>query len=197
MDLIPLFAFCITMIVTPGPNNLMLTTSGLNHGIIKTLPHWLGISLGFPFLVIAIGLGLGTVFQAYPIIHPFFKIGGASYLLYLAWKIATTPPPKINTSARKPFSFLEAALFQWINPKGWVMGIGAISTFARTEHITADTLIIASAYAVGACLCLGWVVLGQYVQTLIKNPKHITWLNRTLAALLALSIIPVLLTQIT
>src|SRR5262245_46020938 len=123
-----LFAFVTS--VTPGPNNMMLLASGVNFSVRRSLPHMLGISLGFMVLVMAVGLGLSQVFQQVPVLYTLLRYIGAAYLLYLAWKIAGSGAPDADSAEKraKPFTFLQAAAFQWVNPKAWVMAIGAITT---------------------------------------------------------------------
>ncbi|MFM8614006.1 MAG: LysE family translocator, partial [Alphaproteobacteria bacterium] len=115
-----LIGFALTTSCTPGPNNAMLTASGANFGFRRAVPHMLGIILGFPAMVLAIGLGLGTVFTALPWLHLALKYVGAAYMLYLAWRIATAGRGK-GAGAAKPIGFFEAAGFQWVNPKAWIM----------------------------------------------------------------------------
>ncbi len=120
-----LFAFVSS--ITPGPNNTMLLSSGVNFGFNRTVPHMLGISCGFAVMVLAVGLGLGAVFKAYPLLYTVLRYAGAAYLLYLAYKIATSGPVRDTGGQEgRPMSFLAAAAFQWVNPKAWVMAIGAI-----------------------------------------------------------------------
>ena len=139
-----LLGFTFATSVTPGPNNAMLTASGANFGFRRAVPHMLGIILGFPAMVLAIGLGLGTVFSALPWLHLALKYVGAAYMLYLAWRIATAERGK-GAAAAKPISFFEAAGFQWVNPKAWIMGVGALAAYTVPEapvsytHLTLPT----------------------------------------------------------
>ena len=138
-----LFAFVTS--VTPGPNNMMLLASGVNFGIRRSLPHMLGISLGFMLLVAAVGLGLGQLFEQFPPLYTVLRYGGAAYLLYLAWKIAGSGAPDADGKATgKPFTFLQAAAFQWVNPKAWIMAIGAITTYTPQEGFLVNVLLIAA-----------------------------------------------------
>jgi len=109
--------FAVSATVTPGPNNIMIMTSGLNHGIKNSIPHLLGICFGFPIMVVLIGLGFVVVFKMYPLFHEILKILGVIYLSYLAWLIASSSPTSLEGKKSKPFSFTQAALFQWVNPK--------------------------------------------------------------------------------
>lgn len=133
---IALFAFSSG--ITPGPNNIMLMTSGVNFGIRLSLPHLAGICIGFPCMVLAIGLGLSAVFQAYPLLHLIIKYVGIAYLLYLAWLIANSSSRMEGKQTAKPLSFVQAAAFQWVNPKGWIMAVGAIATFTVMDKPLTD-----------------------------------------------------------
>jgi threonine/homoserine/homoserine lactone efflux protein len=123
--------FAVVMFFTPGPNNVMLLSSGLNHGFRRTLPHIAGITVGVAFMVAAVGLGLGTVFLAYPVLQTILKYAGAAYLVYLAAAIAMSGmAPSEQDNQRGPMTFWGAAMFQWVNAKGWVMVIGTITAYA-------------------------------------------------------------------
>src|SRR5712671_2283218 len=131
----PLFiafvVFAAVMYFTPGPNNVMLLSSGLTHGFRRTLPHIAGITIGMGFMIAAVGFGLGTIFIAYPMLQTILKYAGAAYLIYLAIAIATSGPPTPDQDNRRgPMTFWGAAMFQWINAKGWVMVIGTITAYA-------------------------------------------------------------------
>jgi threonine/homoserine/homoserine lactone efflux protein len=116
----PLVTFAVATSVTPGPNNVMITASGANFGFARSVPHMLGVGIGFMVMIVGVGLGLGQVFERAPLLHEFLRYGGALYLLYLAWRIATAAPAPTETrpSSARPLTFLQAALFQWVNPKG-------------------------------------------------------------------------------
>ncbi|MGY3469338.1 threonine/homoserine/homoserine lactone efflux protein [Bradyrhizobium sp. LM6.11] len=138
--------FALVMFFTPGPNNIMLLSSGLTYGFRRTIPHIAGITIGFAFMVGAVGLGLGTVFLAYPILQTILKYAGAAYLIYLAAVIAFSGAAKPGEgSARGPMTFWGAAMFQWINAKGWVIVIGTITAYAAIAqfplNIAIQTLI--------------------------------------------------------
>lgn len=129
-NILSLLTFAFTTSVTPGPNNLMLTASGANFGFKRTIPHMLGICSGLFFLNMSVALGFGVIFAQYPELHSWLRWVGACYLLYLAWKIGSAHGPgKSNTSGHTPFSFVQAAAFQFVNPKAWIMCISAMTTF--------------------------------------------------------------------
>lgn len=122
----PLALFALVSSITPGPNNIMLASSGLTFGFRRTIPHMLGVNLGFTLMLVLVGLGLGTMFQQLPWLYTVLKYAGAMYLLYLAWKIAMSGPLESGAQRGRPFTFMQAALFQWVNPKAWVMAVGVI-----------------------------------------------------------------------
>jgi threonine/homoserine/homoserine lactone efflux protein len=185
-----LFAFSAT--VTPGPNNIMIMSSGLNHGVRKSLPHFWGICLGFPVMVIVIGLGLGVVFELVPALHTIIKVAGLLYLLYLAWLIANSAPTSLDGERSKPFSFLQAALFQWVNPKAWIMATGAVSTYSSVgQDITYVTLLVAMAFFMVALPCVGlWMCFGVWLKHIFKSDSHQRLFNISMALLLVISILP-------
>src|ERR1700710_1545778 len=127
--LIAFVVFAVVMFFTPGPNNIMVLSSGLTYGFRRSLPHIAGITIGFAFMVGVVGLGFGTIFIAYPVLQTILKYAGAAYLIYLAVVIAMSEPVTTVGQSR-PMTFMGAALFQWVNVKGWVMVIGTITAYA-------------------------------------------------------------------
>ncbi|WP_339488336.1 LysE family translocator [Pseudomonas sp. EL_65y_Pfl2_R95] len=190
--LVAFIAFAFVTSVTPGPNNMMLLASGVNFGMRRSLPHMLGISIGFMILVIAVGLGLGQLFAQVPVLYSVLRYAGAAYLLYLAWKIANAGAPEGQKSGAKPFSFLQAAAFQWINPKAWVMAIGAITTYTPHENFTVNVLLIAALFAIVNCPSVGlWTVAGSLLRNWLSNPRVLRGFNISMALLLAASLYPI------
>ncbi|GIU01937.1 LysE family translocator [Shewanella algidipiscicola] len=189
---IALFAFSSG--ITPGPNNIMLMSSGVNFGIKPSLPHLAGICIGFPAMVLAIGLGLSTLFQRYPILHVAIKYIGITYLLYLAWLIANSSSKMEGKHTSRPLSFIQAAAFQWVNPKGWIMAVGAVATFTTLEQpLTGQVLTIASVFLSVAFPCaIVWLGFGVALKRLLKNQRQQKAFNITMALLLVLSIIPMI-----
>ncbi|MFT5037781.1 MAG: threonine/homoserine/homoserine lactone efflux protein [Flavobacteriaceae bacterium] len=190
--------FAATASITPGPNNIMIMASGVNFGIKKSLPHLLGICLGFPIMVIAIGLGFGLVFQAYPLLHELIKVIGIIYLLYLAWLIASAKPSVINADVSKPLRFQQAVLFQWVNPKAWVMATGAISAYTSSgDAMLGQVLFIAFAFSVTAGISVGiWLIFGAGLKRYLDDPLHYRVFNITMAMLLVSSMSPVIVNLI-
>ena len=188
-----LFAFVTS--VTPGPNNMLLLASGINFGLRRSLPHLLGISLGMLVMVSAIGFGLGQLLKIYPPLYNLLRYGGAAYLLYLSWKIASAGAPQANGQlSGKPMSFLQAAAFQWVNPKAWIMAIAAISTYVPAQPLASQILLIAGLFAVvNYPTCSLWVAAGSLLRRALQKPLWLRRFNYLMAALLVLSLYPMLL----
>lgn len=189
-----LLGFVVVTLFTPGPNNTMLMSSGLNFGFRRGLPHLWGVALGFAVMVLAVGLGLGAVFQAYPVLYTVLKYVGAAYLLYLAWQIATAGAPDPDGATRgRPISFMEGAAFQWLNPKGWVMAVGAISTYAAVAAFPSNVLLIAFLFgSLGILSSATWLGFGTSLRKVLKSPRTVRAVNITMAVLLVASLWPIL-----
>ena len=186
--------FGIIAAVTPGPNIVMLTTTGLNFGVRRGIPHLAGICIGFPIMLALIGLGFGTLFQLYPILHDAIKIVGIVYLLYLAWKIATTRSSSGSDQRTKPINFWQAAAFQWVNAKAWIMGSSALAAYTTLDdNFFIQVLIICITFMVITIPCAGvWLVFGAGLQRFLRDPKHLQLFNIAMALLLVASILPVI-----
>jgi threonine/homoserine/homoserine lactone efflux protein len=183
--------------ITPGPNNMMLMASGLNHGIRKSLPHYFGICFGFPLMVVLIGFGMGTILSRYPSIYFYIKILGILYLLYLSWKIANAGNPNAIGSIKQPLSFMQAAIFQWLNPKAWVISIGALAAFTNQENFYTSVLSVVVVYFFMSFVCMGfWLKLGESLQHILSEGRRIHYFNIAMAVLLVLSILPMIYTDI-
>lgn len=186
------FAFSTT--ITPGPNNIMMLSSGVNYGVKASLPHFFGICLGFPLMVLLVGLGFGVVFERFPQQHIWIKVIGVLYLLWLAWKIGSSTPSSIEGSDAKPFSFLQAALFQWVNGKAWIMASGAVAAFTTVAgNAWWDVTQITAAFLLVSFPCVGvWLTCGALLRTLLNQPLYQRIFNWAMALLLVLSVGPVL-----
>jgi threonine/homoserine/homoserine lactone efflux protein len=193
----PLFiafiAFAAVMCFTPGPNNIMLLSSGLTHGFRRTLPHMAGVAVGFAFMVGVVGLGLGTLFTAYPVLQTILKYAGAAYLIYLAGAIAVSGPTASNQGKpRGPMTFWGAALFQWINAKGWVMVIGTVTAYAAIAsfpwNIAIQTFV---SLVIGALSTVAWALFGSALRPVLASPRAVRAFNILMAALLLASLYPV------
>ncbi|MEA1880497.1 MAG: LysE family translocator [Campylobacterota bacterium] len=194
--LLSIISFAFATAMTPGPNNFMLLSSGLTFGYKKTLAHIVGVMVGFPIMIIAVGLGLGTVFELYSMVYNVLKVIGITYLLWMAWKIATSSSSMRSSDAvKKPFTLVQAMLFQWVNPKAWVMVITVMGSFITSaQHAFLQVLIIAFTY-----LCVGllstnfWALGGVYLQKFISNEKSVRIFNRLMAVLIVFSVVPFVL----
>ncbi len=189
-----IFLFGLSAGITPGPNNIMLMASGMNFGIKSSIPHVLGVCIGFPLMVILVGLGFSMIFELYPILHEVIKVVGLAYLLYLSWLIASANPDTLESERSKPFSFFQAALFQWVNPKAWVMATGAISAFTTlADDIHWQVLTIASIFLVAAIISSSsWLVFGKGIKHVLQSSKQQRLFNVSMALLLVASVIPVI-----
>jgi threonine/homoserine/homoserine lactone efflux protein len=189
----PLAAFAISTSITPGPNNIMLTASGANFGFRRTLPHMAGIAFGFPLMLLAICLGLGGVFRAMPQIHVVLRYVGLVYLLWLAWKIATSGPSNDSPEkTSKPLSFVQAAGFQWVNPKAWIMAAGAITAYTSPgRDVLAESILIAGIFAAVSFPCVAlWASFGVVLERILRQPLWLRIFNVTMAVLVVASVLP-------
>ena len=187
-----LLLFVVVTLFTPGPNNTMLMTTGLNFGFRRGLPHLWGVALGFAVMVLAVGLGLGAVFQAYPAAYTVLKYAGAAYLLYLAWQIATAGAVEEGETRGRPIGFMEAAAFQWLNPKGWMMAVGAVSTYAAVAAFPFNMLLMATLFgSLGILSSASWLGFGTGLKRLLTSPRAVRAVNITMALLLVASLWPI------
>ncbi|WP_270732117.1 LysE family translocator [Shimia sp. Alg240-R146] len=187
-----LFAFVSS--ITPGPNNLMLMASGANFGFARSIPHMLGIGVGFVVMVVLVGVGLMQLFDYVPVLHTILKIASVAYLLWLAWKIAHAGAPQNGSKSGTPMTFLQAALFQWVNPKAWTMALTAVTLYAPDRSLWAVLSVAAVFGAINLPCVSSWTVLGQQMRRLLTSPTRLTTFNWTMAALLVVSLYPVLVT---
>jgi threonine/homoserine/homoserine lactone efflux protein len=192
--------FATVMFFTPGPNNIMLLSSGLTYGFRPTLPHMAGVAIGFAFMVGSVGVGLGAVFLAYPVLQTILKYAGAAYLVYLAIAIAKADPVKVasiepsaeQAEQRGPMTFWGAALFQWINAKGWVMVIGTITAYAAIAAFPWNIAIqVSLSLILGTLSCTAWTLFGTSLRPLLKSPRAVRAFNIVMALLLLASLYPV------
>ena len=187
-----LAVFAFVTSITPGPNNLMLMASGANYGFQRTIPHMLGIGVGFTLMIVLVGLGLAEVFEAAPVSHVVLKVVSVVYMLWLAWRIATAAGPVEGSRTGRPFSFLQAAAFQWVNPKAWAMALAAVTVYAPSETVT-SILIVAFVFgAINLPSVSCWALLGQKIRGLLERPARLRAFNATMAVLLVASLWPVL-----
>jgi threonine/homoserine/homoserine lactone efflux protein len=189
-NLLPFILFAFVTSITPGPNNIMILNSALNVGAIRTVPHILGIIVGFGLMLLLIALGGGILFLHVSWLAIVLKYLGSFFMVYIAWKIAIAMPPSADLKKNKrPISFLNAALFQLVNPKAWVMCIGAVSAY----HLSSAALVNASMMVViyeltFICGAIVWVMIGKGLRAVLSRPVLFVWINRVLALLLVASI---------
>ena len=193
--LIAFVMFATVMFFTPGPNNIMLLSSGLTYGFRRTLPHAAGITIGFAFMVGAVGLGLGTIFITYPVLQTILKYAGIAYLIYLAVHIAMSGPTTPDQdNARGPMTFWGAAMFQWINVKGWVMVIGTITAYAGIASFPWNIVIqVLLSLLLGTLSCAAWALFGSALRPILTSPVAVRAFNIVMALLLLASLYPVLM----
>lgn len=183
-------AFCFVSSATPGPNNLMLMASGANFGVRRTVPHWLGIGIGFTVMIIVVGLGLMNVFEMFPIVYTVLKVLSITFLLFLAWKIANAAPLGETRTIGKPMTFLQAVAFQWVNPKAWAMALTAISVYAPSQSIAA---IVTTALIFGLInlpSCSIWMFAGRQIHRFLTNSLRMRIFNIVMSLLLLTSLYP-------
>jgi len=186
--------FCFATAGTPGPNNMMLLASGANFGFRRTLLHMAGVSCGMGFMVLCMGLGLGSVFKAFPVLHQILRWAGAAYMLWLAWKIGTATKVSDGRVGAKPMTFLQAVAFQWVNPKAWAMALGAVTTYAPEGGAWTVIPLLAVIFTlVGAPCNAAWTGFGQGLRPFLDRPAVLRAFNVTMAALLVISLYPMLI----
>lgn len=192
---IALQLFAAIAAYTPGPNNTLLMASGVNFGFRRSLPLVCGVAIGFPLMIGLVGLGLGRVFETYSSLYAVLKYAGAAYMLYLAWKIATSKPSAAGeASDAKPLSFLQMALFQWINPKGWIMAITALSAYTTaTSYYAGVAVVVATFVFMGLTSAIAWALFGAGLKQVMTDPRYFRIINIGLAVLLVASLVPMLM----
>jgi threonine/homoserine/homoserine lactone efflux protein len=188
-----LVSFAFATSITPGPNNIMLTASGVNFGFARTIPHMLGIGAGFMALLVAVGLGIGAIVAAAPELQTILKVVGAAYILWLAWRVANAGPVGEAADQRsRPMTFWEAAAFQWVNPKAWVMAVGAMSVYVRPDHAAADIAIVTLIFGLVNVPSVGtWAAFGHALRNALRDPAKVRVFNVAMALLLVASILPI------
>lgn len=175
--------------ITPGPNNMMLAASGVNFGFKRSIPHILGIGCGFGFMVAIVGLGIGSLISSNAVLYECLKMIGIVYLLYLAYKIYGSGKVDADANQAKPFSFIQAAMFQWVNPKAWVMALGAVTTYLAADSAAYWYLILGVTYGLVGIPSTGvWALIGEKLQSVIHDAKRLKLFNTTMALLLVASV---------
>lgn len=194
--LLAVAAFTFAASVTPGPNNLMVMASGANFGIRRTLPHFAGVIIGFQVMIWLVGAGISQLFIAYPASFVIMKIVSAIFLLYIAWKIANAAPLSSDAGeiqGSKPLTFFQAAAFQWVNPKAWAISIATLGAYSIAGETLLSIVIIAVAFLItGIPSVMIWLFLGTQLRRLLSKPWRLRAFNWTCAAILVLSLAPIL-----
>ena len=185
-----LLLFVAVTAYTPGPNNTLMMASGMNNGFKATFPMAMGVAFGFPLMIACVGLGLGKVFELYPALYTALRYAGAAYMLWLAWKIANAGSANAdNTNTAKPLSFLQMAMFQWINPKGWIMAVTALSTYTIPGNYSVGAAVIVFTYVVmGLTSASAWALFGASLRHVMSDERYYKTINWALAATLVASI---------
>ena len=188
-----LVLFAFTTSITPGPNNMMLFASGVNFGFRRTLPHMIGIGAGFLSLLIGVGVGLGAVLHAVPLMYTALKFAGGAYLVWVAWKIGMSRTLGEGRSGARPMTFLAAASFQWVNPKAWVMAVTAMATYTDEPHYALTVALVGLVFSViNVPTVSTWAGFGSVLRDWLSHPVRLKWFNITMAVLLVLSLWPML-----
>lgn len=186
--------FAFVGAITPGPNNLMLMASGANFGYLRTIPHMAGVVVGFMVMLLLVGFGLIRIFDTLPTSYVVLKVVSVVYLLYLAWRIATAAAPEEASAQNgKPFTFVQALLFQWVNPKAWTIGLTAITVYAPTRSIGAILILMIVFSTVTIPSISLWTLIGQQLRSLLTNKLRLRVFNGVMAALLIASLYPALM----
>ena len=188
IDLPALATYYAVMSITPGPNNVMVTASGASFGYRATLPHIFGIGLGAALQMVLTALGLGIIFQKFPLLHTVLAWGGAAYLLYLAWQLLNASTVA-ETETRRPFTIWQAMLFQAINPKAWVMAITTAAVFLpRDTPFPFLFVVVGGLFLVVNLPCVSvWALFGSGVRHLLLRPTYRRVFNLTMSTLLVLT----------
>ncbi|MDG1530654.1 MAG: LysE family translocator [Paracoccaceae bacterium] len=175
---------------TPGPNNALVASSAATFGFRRTLPHIFGIAIGFPLMIFLVGLVLGKLFDASPVFREGLRWFGAALLLWIAWKIATSGGLGKSSQNPRPFTFFEAAGFQWINPKGWAMAIAVTSQFVLPDDLLKTAFIVSLVFvACGLSSASGWAGFGKLLTRWVNNENRLKWFNRVMAAMIAACVV--------
>lgn len=186
-----LFAFVTS--VSPGPNNMMLFASGVNFGILRTVPHMVGIAAGFLSLLLGVGFGLGAILNASPALYTALKFAGGGYLIYIAWKIGMSRALPDGKAGARPMTLIGAAAFQWVNPKAWVMAITAMAIYTDPANHAFTVLLVGLAFTLTNFPSVSlWAGFGSAMRQWLSDPVRLKRFNIVMALLLVLSLWPML-----
>lgn len=188
-----LITFAFVSAMTPGPNNTMLMASGVNFGFERTRPHILGVVIGFTIMILAVGLGVGRVFSLFPPLYAALRVVSVGYLLWLAWRIGTAGAtnPIVGEEAQ-PMTFLEAALFQWVNPKGWMVCLSVAANYVSPDNLAADIAILSAVFLIISIISAStWALFGTSLRPFLQDARSMRIFNAVMAVALVLSLWPV------
>jgi threonine/homoserine/homoserine lactone efflux protein len=191
-----LLGFAFVTSVTPGPNNMMLLASGVNFGLRRTVPHMIGISVGHSLMVFLVGLGVAGVFVAVPWALTALKVAAVGYMLWLAWKIARSGAPGEGKAGGRPMTFLQAAAFQWVNPKAWAMALGAVAAYVPEPSVGAYAAVAGVFALVNLPSVAVWAAAGQGLRRWLEGPGRLRVFNWGMAGLLVASLWPVVMLEL-
>lgn len=192
-DLMAFVPFAVAMAITPGPNNIMISTAGANHGVRATMPHLAGVNLGFGAMLLTVGLGLAGPLATWPALHAAMRWVGAAWIVWMAWGMVRSAPGQASGTAAPPMGFVAAALFQWVNPKAWVIAVATATTYTAPElDLPQQVVVLATVCTVvGAPCTLVWLLLGAQAGRLLRSPGRLRAFNAVMAGLLVLSVVPI------
>lgn len=194
-NLFLLFTLAMVSAWTPGPNNALVASSGANFGLRRSLPHILGIGIGFPFMIFIVGFFLGELFQSSSVLRQGLRWLGALILLWIAYKIATSGGISAAKGNPRPFRFLEAAAFQWVNPKAWSMAIAITSQFITGEAPFQSATIVAGMFVLaGLSSASGWAIAGQWITRWVNTPSRLQRFNLIMALLIVACVVLLFIT---
>ena len=192
-SILALFGILLAATWSPGPNNLMLASSGATFGFRATMPHVAGVFIGYGFMLFTVALGMGEIFERIPVLHEILRWLGAALLLWVAWRIANTKAPGKPGARTKPFTFMQAAAFQWVNPKGWAMCIALVGQFMGAEgSILIAGIMAAVSMLSGASSAIGWAAFGKLLQRWLKSPRRLKVFNLSMAGIIVAGVVFVL-----
>jgi threonine/homoserine/homoserine lactone efflux protein len=193
-NLFAFWLFAIVAIATPGPNNMLVLAASARVGFVRSMPLVLGIATGVSVLIIGVGLGLGAMFESAPWLYSMLRIIGTTYLLYLAWRIATAGVVTTNSKNDRALGFIDGAVFQLVNPKAWMIALSIVSTYVPAQQFLANVIVLAVTFGSTAIIAVGmWAGFGNKLRRMLGKPKAALWFNRAMGVTLALTVLPILI----
>ncbi len=188
-----LILFTLVTLATPGPNNLMIMTSGLNFGVRASIPHYLGIVFGFPLMIFMVGYCLGDLMMRSEFLRHSLQVGGILYLSWLAWKIASAASVSAKEGKAQPFTLWQSLIFQWLNVKGWVIVVALVASFVSPANLFHDLCFACMIYLVfGMVNTFIWLGGGYYLRRWLNEPVKLRVFNVSMAVILLVSLLPII-----